>query len=504
MKNRILLLPGLLAVGSSAAFAQQRPNILVIVTDDQTYESIGALNNPEIQTPNLDRLTRQGTTFTHAYNQGSWSGAVSVASRSMLITGQYLNNARKNDSYLDGWARTKHEGATTSVPLWGETFRKAGYKTYMTGKWHNSETALLRSFDEAQRVGTGFYESKTTEGKKLQYNRASADSEWKPTDAKFGGHWQPSLKDIIVENGQRKVTKAYEMKRHTSEVYSDAAIEFLQQQKGDQPFFMYVAFNAPHDPRQSPRRFVERYSTDKISLPRNFQPEHPFDQGDRKVRDEVLAPFPRTPEAVRLHRSEYYALITYTDEVIGRILDELERSGLDKNTIVIFTSDHGLAVGSHGLMGKQNLYEHTIRVPLIFKGPNIQQNVQSDGMVYMQGLYATTCDLAGIETPATVDFPSLLPQLKQPEAPAQEFIWGSYRYHQRMLRSERYKLIVYPKVKQIQFFDMEKDPYETKNLAHKSKYAKMVTEYFKKLKDKQKEFDDKLQLGTLDAYLSNK
>lgn len=504
MKNKYLLFPSLFVVGSSAAFAQEKPNILVIITDDQTYESIGALNNPDIQTPNLDRLTRQGTTFTHAYNQGSWSGAVSVASRSMLITGQYLNNARKNDSYLEGWARTKHEGAATAVPLWGETFRKAGYKTFMTGKWHNSDNALLHSFDEARRVGYGFYESKTAEGKKLQYHRGTADSPWTPSDARLGGHWQPLLKDIVNKDGQHTVSRAYEMQRHTSEVYSDAAIEFLQQQKGDQPFFMYVAFNAPHDPRQSPRRFVERYPADKMSLPRNFQPEHPFDQGDRKVRDEILAPFPRTPEAVRLHRCEYYALISYTDEVIGRILDELERSGLDQNTIVIFTSDHGLAVGSHGLMGKQNLYEHTVRVPLIFKGPNIQQNVKSDGMVYMQGLYATTCDLAGIPTPATVDFPSLLPQLRQPEAKGQEYIWGSYRHHQRMLRSDRYKLIVYPKVKQIQFFDMEKDPYETKNLAHKSKYKQMVTEFFKKLQDKQHEFDDHLDLGTLDAYLSNK
>ena len=504
MKNKMLWLPGLLAIGSTITFAQERPNILVIITDDQTYESIGALNNPDIQTPNLDRLTRQGTSFTHAYNQGSWSGAVSVASRSMLITGQYLNRARKNDSHLEGWARTKHSGPATSVPLWGETFRKAGYKTFMTGKWHNSTSALLSSFDEARRVGYGFYESKSADGKKLQYNRGTANHHWSPTDAQMGGHWQPLLKDIVVENKERKVSKSYQLQRHTSEVYGDAAIEFLQQQKNGQPFFMYVAFNAPHDPRQSPRRFVERYPAEKMPLPHNFQPEHPFDQGDRKVRDEILAPFPRTPEAVRLHRSEYYALITYTDEVIGRILDELERSGLDKNTIVIFTSDHGLAVGSHGLMGKQNLYEHTIRVPLIFKGPNIQPNVKTDGMVYMQGLYATTCDLAGIPVPSTVDFPSLLPQLQQPQSKGQEYIWGSYRQHQRMIRSERYKLIVYPKVKQIQLFDMEKDPYETKNLAHKDRYKKIVTEYFARLQAHQKKFEDTLNMGAPSEYLTTK
>ena len=500
MKDKLFLFSSLFVLGCKCGYAQEKPNFLVLITDDQTYETIHTLNNPEIETPNLDRLVRQGTTFTHAFNQGSWSGAVSVASRSMLITGQHVNRAYKNDAYLGAWARQKHEDASTTVPLWGEVFQNAGYHTFITGKWHNSDEALLKSFSEARAVGGGFYESITADGKKLQYHRGAPSETWTPSDKAFGGHWSPKVKDIVVKDGKRQVTDLYTVNRHSSEIYGEEAIHFLQRQSADQPFFMYVAFNAPHDPRQSPQRFVEKYPMESLSLPKNFQPLHPFDQGDSKVRDEILAPFPRTPEAVRLHRQEYYAIITHADEVVGRILDELERSGLDKNTYIIFTSDHGLAVGSHGLMGKQNLYDHTLRIPLIFKGPSIKANRQIDAQVYMQSIYATTCDLAGIKTPATVDFASLLPLLKDEKATGEEYIWGSYKKLQRMVRSSQFKLLLYPEVKKVQLFDMVNDPYETKNLAGEASYKQTLKQLFNVMKQKQGEFDDTLDLGALTDY----
>ena len=484
----------------SSAMNIEKPNFLFIITDDQTFESIGSLNNAEVQTPNLDRLVRQGTTFTHAFNQGSWSGAVSVASRCMLITGQHVNKAYKNDKYLDAWAQVKHEDPSTAVPLWGEVFKKAGYNTFMTGKWHNSEASLLQSFAGAKAVGEGFYESRDAQRNRLQYHRPDQNKNWTPYDPKNGGHWTPEVKDIVMKNGKPAISDKYVLHKHTSEAYGEEAINFLRQQHGNQPFFMYVAFNAPHDPRQSPKRFVEKYPQSALSLPANYQPVHPFDQGDSKVRDEQLAPFPRTPEAVRLHRQEYYAIISHADEVVGRIIDQLEYAGLDKNTYIIFTSDHGLAVGSHGLMGKQNLYDHTLRIPLIFKGPGIQQNVRAEGQVYMQGVYATTCELAGIPVPETVDFPSLLPMLKNPQVKGQEYIWGSYRHLQRMVRSERYKLIMYPQVKKIQLFDIQNDPYEKQNLAEKPALKKVLNKLFEVMKQKQVEFDDRLDLGSLDQY----
>lgn len=501
MRNKTKAFVSILFLATGISEAQEKPNFIVIITDDQTYESINALNNSDIRTPNLDRLVRTGTTFTNAFNQGSWSSAVSVASRSMLITGQYVNNACRNDSYLDDWAMIEHNDSNTNVPLWGEVFKKAGYTTFITGKWHNSDEALLKCFEYGKSIGEGFYESVSEEGKHLQYNRKDC-SVWNPIDVKLGGHWNPMVKDIIISNGKRCVSNKYNTQRHTSETYGEAAIEFLRNYDEKSPFLMYVAFNAPHDPRQSPKRFVEYYDKESIKMPLNFMSEHPFNQGDSKIRDERLAPFPRTPEAIRLHRQEYYAIISHTDEVIGRIIDELEYRGLDKNTYIIFSSDHGLAIGSHGLMGKQNLYEHTIRMPFIIKGPGISKNVQTDELIYMQSIYPTTCELAGIDIPETVDYKSIVPIINDPyNCKGEKYIWGTYRNLQRMIRDKNYKLILYPEVKEIQLFDIQNDPYETINLKTNEKYSKILKSMFKLMKSQQIKFGDTLNLGNLEDYI---
>lgn len=495
MWKKLPLLCGAVAGSVPSLWAQEKPNFLIIVTDDQTFESIGCLNNPEIKTPNIDRLVRQGTTFTHAFNQGSWTGAISVASRTMLITGQYLYHASDNSKYLP-WREPEQRKTIEEPKLWGEVFEEAGYRTYITGKWHNSDYALLKCFQEGDAVGAGFYESRDENDKtNTQYGRPNG-GKWVPYDNRLGGHWSPAVKDIVYEDGERKAGKKYYMSRHTSELYADKAVNYLETKAGKdgKPFFMYVAFNAPHDPRQSPKEYLDMYLEEQMKVPANFLPEHPFDQGDSKIRDEELAPFPRTEEAVKLHRREYYAIITHADHEIGRILDALEKSGQDKNTYIIFTSDHGLAVGMHGLMGKQNQYECSVRMPLVFVGPGIKAGVQTDALVYMQGLFATTCEMAGIPVPESVDFPSLNPQLKNRKAAGEEYIFGSYRNLQRMVRSDRYKLIVYPKSKQVQLFDLKKDPDERVNLAGQPKYGKIQQRMWEQLKKEQQKFGDKLVL----------
>lgn len=476
-------------------YAQEKPNFLVIVTDDQTFESIGCLNNKEIKTPNIDRLVKQGTTFTHAFNQGSWTGAISVASRSMLITGQHLYNVQHNSKYLP-WREPEQLKTTQEAKLWGETLGEAGYDTFITGKWHNSDYALLKCFKEGSAVGAGFYESRDEQDKNnTQYGRPNG-GKWVPYDNRLGGHWSPGVKDIVSENGEKKTGKKYYASRHTSELFADNAVDYLASRSGkaENPFFMYVAFNAPHDPRQSPKEFLDMYPRDKIKIPANYIPEHPFDQGDSKIRDEELAPFPRTEEAVRLHRQEYYAIISHADREIGRILDALDASGKAGNTYVIFTSDHGLAVGMHGLLGKQNQYECSVRMPLIIAGPGIKAGARTDALVYMQGLYATTCELANVPVPESVDFPSLVPQLKNLKAPGEKYIFGSYRHLQRMVRSERYKLIIYPKAGEEQLFDLKNDPDERMNLAANPKYKEIKERMKTELKREQQRFGDTLIL----------
>jgi len=481
---------------------KERPNFLFLFTDDQTYQTIHALNNSEIETPNMDKLSEQGITFTHCFNQGSWSGAVCVASRTMLLTGQTVFRAAQNEIYLDNWARSKKNKIKTEVPLWQEIFSANGYETFITGKWHNSKYAVLKNFDRGEAIGAGFYPSFDKDhSDKAAYNRSSSDSEWKPWDVAFTGHWTPKVKDIIYdENNKKNIGSSYTASKHTSELYADKAINYLitEVKKLDKPFFMYVAFNAPHDPRQSPKEFVDKYPPSAIKIPENYSKEHPFDQGDHKIRDEKLAPFPRTKEAVQLHRSEYYAIITHFDRELGRILKALEASGKADNTYVILSSDHGLAVGQHGLMGKQNQYDHSIRMPLIIRGPNLGSGKKVDNKVYLQSMFATSCELASIKIPETVEFKSINDLLHGGKTGGEKYIFGTYKGFQRMIRSDEYKLIIYPQIKMVQLFDLKKDPLEITNLAENKNYKKIKKQLFKELIIKQKELGDYITLDPSD------
>jgi arylsulfatase A-like enzyme len=460
-----------------AARGKERPNILLLLTDDQAFCTIGSLNNPQVRTPNMDRLIRRGTTFTHCFNQGGWHGAVCVASRAMLNTGRYL------------W--TCGGDTCGDWPLWGETLGHAGYDTFMTGKWHNEAPALKRSFKTVGPTGGGMFPSKDPNAEehakqgihKDPYNRPASGNSWSPSDESLEGHWRKSDGKVV----------------HSSVLWADAAIGYLNGHTADSdhPFFMYVAFHAPHDPRQSPSEFVDLYPPQKIEVPPNFLPEHPFDQGDHKLRDELLAPFPRTKEAVQAHLSEYYAIITHVDQQIGRILEALDQSGKTDNTIVVFSADQGLAVGQHGLMGKQNQYDHSVRMPFVMCGPGIEPGRRIDAMIYLQSLFATTCEMARIETPQTVQFPSLVPLLTGRKERLYDSIYGAYRDLQRMVRTERCKLIRYPHVNEVQLFDLEDDPWETRDLAEDPHYADTVRKLDEQLHRWMKETGDKLELDRL-------
>jgi choline-sulfatase len=209
----------------------QRPNFLVIISDDQTYDTIHALNNEEIITPNLDKLAKRGVVFTHAFNPGSWSGAVCVASRTMILTGQTLFHAARNTAYLAEWARLQvpeiyrlqndreKSSAPTEVKTWPEVFSEAGYLTWMTGKWHNTDLALLRGFNEARAIGAGMYETFDEAGSSnLAYGRPN-NSRWVPWEPLFKGHWTPAVKDLIYsESGDKKTGPPYTVNQHSSEL----------------------------------------------------------------------------------------------------------------------------------------------------------------------------------------------------------------------------------------------------------------------------------------------
>ena len=220
------------------------------------------------------------------------------------------------------------------------------------------------------------------------------------------------------------------------------------------------------------------YTEDKIELPPNYLPEHPFDNGELKVRDEALLGWPRTEAAIRKERSDYYAIITHLDAQLGRIFDTLDKEGLTRNTIVVFAGDNGLAVGQHGLLGKQNMYDHSVRVPLIMAGPGIPAKQRTDTMVYLFDIFPTLCELLGLPKPATVDGKSLVPVLKNPKAKLRDAHIHAYRHVMRALRTTRWKYIRYNAsgVQNQQLFDIVADPYEMKDLSKDPAQKETVTQ----------------------------
>ena len=432
----------------------KKTNILFFFTDDQRFDTIHALGNEEIATPNLDALVREGTAFTHASIMGGSCPAVCMPSRAMLMTGRFLSRLEGNGSQIPA--------EQTTLP---EALRYVGYHTHHIGKWHQDRDSFHRSFDSGARI-FGFA--------KGWYNQ-------------YGGHWNVPLHDFD-STGAYDPDEAYILAAdketrlpvrtavggvHSSEMFADAAIEFLDQRaRGsgpttDKPFFMYLSFVAPHDPRQSPNAFEEMYPSDSVSLPENFMPRHPFDNGELTVRDEALEAWPRRERSVRRHIGDYYAMISDADAQIGRVIDKLKASGEYENTLIIFAGDNGLAVGQHGLMGKQNLYEHSIRVPVIFRGPQIPAGSRTDSLCYLLDVFPTLCDYLDVAVPESVDGISLLPAVHTPGRQLRESHYYSYRGCQRALRSGEWKLIEYrvEDRRRTQLFNLEEDPWELENRA---------------------------------------
>lgn len=454
-----------------AATPAKKPNILFIFADDMSYETIGAHDMLDIDTPHLDTLVERGTSFTHAYNMGAWNGAVCVASRAMLNTGRFVWDANKLDANKgEGMQQCTEEGR-----LWSQQMAKAGYRTYMTGKWHVHASAE-NVFDMTADVRGGM-PKQTPEG----YNRPKSPEDyakgWKPWETKYGGFW---------EGG-----------KHWSEVVADHTLEFLEDAaKQDQPFFMYIAFNASHDPRQSPKEYIDRYPLSRIKLPENFLPEYPYAEEifGKQLRDERLMPYPRTEYAVKVHRQEYFALITHMDDQIGRILEALEKTGQADNTYIIFTADHGLAVGHHGLVGKQNQYDDSVRVPFMIVGPNAKAGKRIAAPIYLQDVMPTALELAGVQKPDYVDFKSLLPLLHDEHQPHYDEIYGAYIEKQRMLTKGDWKLIRYPTIDVERLFHLTNDPQEMNDLADNPEYAGMMKRLSAALDEKMVELKDPLTL----------
>jgi arylsulfatase A-like enzyme len=408
----------------------RRPNVLFLLTDDQRADTIHALGNPVIQTPNLDRLARSGLVFRNAYCMGGDMSAVCFPSRSMLLSGLSLFHLK----HQKGGYAVRYD---VNFP---KTLREAGYETYHHGKRQNGPTGIYKDFEHE--------------------------------------------KYLVDDTAER-------LSGRPGKEIADAAVTFLKSRDQSRPFFAYLAFGNPHDPRVVIREYRDRYNESKLPLPANYLPLHPFNNGWLTGRDERLADWPRTEAEIRKHLTDYYGVITYLDEQIGRILQALEESGQSKNTIIIFSSDHGLAMGSHGLMGKQNLYEVAMKPPLIFAGPGIRIG-ESESLVYLHDIFPTVCELVGVTPPAGLDARSFAAVLSGKSDSAREAIFLAFMEFQRAVRQGDWKLIRYPQVNIDQLFNLRDDPYELHNLSQEQPERTRVLS--KLLRTLQKANDDTLPL----------
>lgn len=454
----------LLAIVSSSLLmagsllAAERPNVVFIFSDDQRFDTIGALGNKDLQTPHLDRLVARGSTFTNTYIMGSTQPAVCVCSRAGLMSGRGLFRAPAN---LQG------------APLLPKVLSQAGVKTYGIGKWHNGPASFAAAFDDGAAIF-------------------------------FGGMHDHSRIPVFAFAANGKYPKSAQQIQDTfsTELFADKAVAFLQNYQEAEPFFLYVAMTAPHDPRTPPGKYKTMYDPARLQLPPNLLPEHPFDNGELKIRDEKLAPWPRTEAVVRQHLADYYGMISHLDEQVGRIAQALEDSPHAQNTILIFVADNGLAVGQHGLLGKQSLYEHSVRVPLVLAGPGIPQKRRVDASVYLFDLFPTLCELQGAKTPPRVEGQSLLTLLAEKPAGARSHIFAAYRDTQRMIRVGDYKLIRYPQIDKTQLFNLAADPWETQDLSGDEQQQARIATMLKQLQAAQAEFGDKLPLTAAGSSLA--
>ncbi len=427
-----LLLPCLLVLPEPVHAAARRPNILFILADDQSPFDL-KIYNPKspLQTPNIDRLATEGVVFDGAYHMGSFSGAVCTPSRHMIMSGRTLWRLPIAPGALEE-GRCPPNLEHQTIPA---VFNRAGYATMRTCKQGNSYEGANKLFTvrhDATRRG-GSHES--------------------------GSGW-----------------------------HGDRVLDYLRERESardPKPFLIYFGFSHPHDERDGTPELLAKYGAvnhtnrhslppahpNQPALPPNFLPAHPFHHGHPGLRDEVdvSGVWERRDErTLRNELGREFACSENIDIQVGRVLERLEAMGELDNTYIFYTADHGMAIGRHGLQGKQNLYEHTWRVPFIVKGPGIPSGRRVQGNIYLLDVLATLCDLAGIQAPETSEGLTFKPVLTGQKSVVRDVLHGVYNGGTkpgiRSVRQGDWKLIKYDvmngAVRETQLFNLRDNPEE--------------------------------------------
>ncbi len=462
---------------SSCKKEQKRPNFLFVLVDDQSPFDLKIYDAKSIlETPNIDKLAESGMVFESSRHMGSMNGAVCTPSRHMIMSGRTVwhlpASAGKMPEYM----------CPDSLELQtiGAVFNRAGYKTMRTCKKGNSFAAANEQFtvvhDATKRGGT----------------------------EETGSAWH--AKQVLNYLNER-----------------------VDKQDTD-PFFIYFGFSHPHDTRNGTPELLAKYGavnhTDENSLPpanpkqpalqENYLPAHPFFHGHPGLRDEERVSGVwknRDEQTIRNELGREYACDENIDIQLGKVLKKLEEMGELDNTYIVYTADHGISIGRHGLTGKQNLYEQTWRVPLIVKGPGIKPGKRVEGNVYLLDLLPTFCDLAGIEIPETVDGKSFKPVLEGNQNTIRDVMYGVYcggtKPGIRCVKKGDWKLVKWDvmdgAIHETQLFNLAENPHEylpehgktgemETNLADNPKYAEKRAEMEALLLEQMEKYDDPYRL----------
>ncbi len=415
----------------------QRPNIIVFVADDLRADVMSVYGGP-VSTPNLDKLAARGCRFQRA----TCGYPICHVSRTELLTGRSVvveASAGVHVPFKPAWA------------LWPHTMRQAGWHTVHAGKWHVEGSPSTCGYAETVALFSagGAMDQPPTLSRSATGREVSGYVGWT-----FKSHDDTPLLELGVG-----------LTPQTDQRIADGAVDAIRKHSRV-PLFLQVNFTAPHDPLHWPLGSENRFRPEDIPLPDNFREQHPFDHGNIRGRDELIVPAPRTADDVRRERAVYFALVANLDTQVGHILQALDEVGGLENSVVIFTSDQGLALGSHGLMGKHNQYEHTVNVPLVLAGPGIPQGKRIDSQCALRDLFPTICELTGLAIPDSVEGKSLMPVLRGDSSEVHDAIFGYFTDTQRMLRTaDGWKLIWYPKVDRSQLFHIASDEDELHDLS---------------------------------------
>jgi choline-sulfatase len=468
------LILAFLAQLSNGQSLREKPNVLFVISDDLTTTALSCYENQACHTPNIDKLASSGTRYTRAYCQFPVCGP----SRASFLFG-YYPSATQTYGYTSG-----REAVGSERKSWPQLFKENGYFTARVGKIFHMGSVDIMSGLNGQDDEASWNERYNSPAPEVH---ATGKSELVQNNP-FG--LKPVLRSENVNGGNlMNIVQADEGQIHSDESSANKAVELIREYK-DAPFCLAVGFFRPHVPFVAPKSSFETYPYQQIVLPPQVTNDWE-DIPDRGINYVTSVNGQMSQEQEKKAIAAYYACVSFMDAQLGRILDALRDEGLEDNTIVVLTSDHGFHLGEHRFWMKVGLHEESARVPLIIKAPGKRPGV-CHSLTEMLDIYPTLAELAGLNASEHLQGRSLVGTLDNPDHAVRDAAFSMHHVKEGfayLVRTEKWAYIQYDEDARsgVELFDMQHDPKQFNNLAHHPQYRSLVQELQDKLKTKLKE-----------------